>query len=131
MVNGKYSNWDIIEYGVPQGSTLGLLLFIMYTNDLIDFIRNSDVLLHADDTVIYRSDVSYVQNYRNIQGDLNRLLQWYNKNTLTINGRKTRIVNCGQTKKLRTVQPLHINKEDLSVEKLYKYLGIILDSSPL
>ena len=69
--------------------------------------------------------------YRNIQGDLNRLLQWYNKNTLTINGRKTRIVNCGQTKKLRTVQPLHINKEDLSVEKLYKYLGIILDSSPL
>ena len=42
---------------------------------------------------------------------------------------KTKIVNFGQSKKRRTVQPLHINKEVLIVEKQYKYLGILLDSS--
>ena len=52
MVNAKFSNWDAVEYGVPQGRTLGPLLFIMYTNDMTDNFRNSDVLLYADDTVL-------------------------------------------------------------------------------
>ena len=56
MVNGDCSNWDTIKYGVPQGSILGPLLFIMFTNDLVNCIRNSNVLLYADDTVIYRND---------------------------------------------------------------------------
>ena len=76
MVNGDYSKCDTVEYGVPQGSTLGPLLFIMFTNDLSNYIRNCNVLLYADDTVIYRSDVDSVKNHRNIQGDLNRLVKW-------------------------------------------------------
>ena len=66
--------------------------FIMYTNDLIDCIRNSHVLLYADDTVIYRSDVSNVRNYRNIQEDLNRLLKWCNKNALRIDKESRRVL---------------------------------------
>ena len=73
MVNGDCSNWDTIKYGVPQGSILGPPLFIMFTNDLVNCIRNSNVLLYADDTVIYRNDFCFDRNYRNIQGDLNRL----------------------------------------------------------
>ena len=75
MVNGEHSGWDTVEYGIPQGSTLGPLLFIMFTNDLNNYIRNCNVLLYADDTVLYRSDVDSVMNYRNIQGDLNRLVK--------------------------------------------------------
>ena len=60
MVNSKYSTWDVVEYGVPQGSTLGPLLFIMFTNDMVECIRNHNVLLYADDTVIYRSDFKKV-----------------------------------------------------------------------
>ena len=76
MVNGDCSNWDTIKYGVPQGSILGPLLFIMFTNNLVNCIRNSNVLLYADDTVIYRNDFCFDRNYRNIQGDLNRLHKW-------------------------------------------------------
>ena len=101
----------------------------MYTNDMIDCIRNSKVLLYADDTVIYRSDVQCERNYRNIQGDLNRLLKWCNKNGLTINSRKTKVVNFGKTNKFKIDRILHINKVELNVEKQYKYLGIILDSN--
>ena len=41
--------------------------------DLLFYIRNSNILLYADDTVIYRNDFCFDKNYRNIQGDLNRL----------------------------------------------------------
>ena len=71
MGNSKFSNWDVDEYGVSQGSTLGPLLFIMFTNDMVECIRNCNVLLYADDTVIYRSDFDVARNNRNIQGDLN------------------------------------------------------------
>ena len=128
MVNGEYSDWDTIEYGVPQGSTLGPLLFILFTNDMCQCIRNSNVLLYADDTVIYRSDIDSVRNYRNIQGDLNRVFKWCNTNGLTINIPETKIVYFG-TKKLRIIKELRMNKEILMYEKQYKYLGIILDAN--
>ena len=99
MVNGDSSKWDTIKYGVPQGSILGPLLFIMFTNDMVDIIRNSNVLLYADDTVIYRNDFCFDENYRNIQGDLNRLHKWCFINGLTINGRKTKVVNFGNNPK--------------------------------
>ena len=101
MVNNKYSNWDTVEYGVPQGSTLGPLLFIMYTNDLTDCIRNSQVMLYADDTVVYQSDSDISKNHRNIQGDLNRSYKWCTNNGLTINSRKTKVVNFGSANRYK------------------------------
>ena len=124
-MNGNHSEWKVVEYGVPQGSILGPLLFIMYTNDLPNCIRNSQVLLYADDTVIYRSDIDPIRNHRNIQGDLNRLYKWCKNNGLTINSRKTKVVTFGSMK--RAVKDLHINKVILLHEKQYKYLGVILD----
>ena len=128
MVNGDCSNWDTIKYGVPQGSVLGRLLFIMFTNDLVNCIRNSNVLLYADDTVIYRNDFCFDRNYRNIQGDLNCLHKWCFTNRLTINGRKTKVVIFGNNPKKVVNKPLHINRTVLSYKKQYKYLGVILDS---
>ena len=117
MVNGDFSNWDTIKYGVPQGSILGPLLFIMFTNDMVNSIRNSNVLLYADDTVIYRSDFCFAKNYRNIQGDLNRLHKWCFINGLTINGRKTKVVNFGNNPKRVVKKHLHINRIVLLHEK--------------
>ena len=117
MVNGDFSNWETIKYGVAQGSILGPLLFIMFTNDMVNSIRNTNILLHADDTVIYRS-----------QGDLNRLHKWCFINGLTINGRKTKVVNFGNNPKRVVKKTLHVNRIVLLHEKQYKYLGVILDS---
>ena len=74
---------------------------------------------------MYRSDIDAVRNHRNIQGDLNRLYKWCTNNGLTINSCKTKVINFGSTK--RIVKDLHINKEILSHEKQYRYLGVILD----
>ena len=82
--------------------------------------------MYADNTVISRCDSDIDGNHRNMQGDLNRLYKWCKSNGLTINSRKTKVVNFGQSKKV--VKDLHISKEILAHEKQYKYLGVILDS---
>ena len=56
-INGQYSDFELIESGVPQGSVLGPLLFLIYINDLEKGIK-SNVKFYADDTMLY----SIVQN---------------------------------------------------------------------
>ena len=50
--NGKFSNWNGISAGVPQGSVLGPLLFLLYINDLLDGMK-SDARIFADDTSLF------------------------------------------------------------------------------
>ena len=53
VANNITSSYRNITYGVPQGSVLGLLLFLIYVNDISNVITNSKISLYADDTVIY------------------------------------------------------------------------------
>ena len=88
VVNGKYSNSaEAVTSGVPQGSVLGPLLFICYTNDIVYKI-SSTIRLYADDTLIYRNihseaDVSVLQS------DLNTVLKWAEDWQMTFNPQKT------------------------------------------
>ena len=59
--NNKNSNTLPITYGVPQGSILGPTLFSLYINDLTDLLPKDNVLLYADDTVLFGTDANHVQ----------------------------------------------------------------------
>ena len=52
-IDGKYSEWTNIDAGVPQGSLLGPILFLVFINDIVDVVE-SDIRIFADDTFIYR-----------------------------------------------------------------------------
>ena len=88
-VNGVRSKLSDIKHGVPQGSILGPLLFIIYVNDLSKACKSSDVFLFADDTNI--AGISSSEN--KLEVDLASVNTWLLRNKLTLNLEKTVNVN--------------------------------------
>ena len=74
QVNGQKSKWHSVTSGIPQGSVLGPVLFVIFINDLPDCVE-SDVYLFADDTKIYR-EITSDNDIQGIQNDLNNLFTW-------------------------------------------------------
>ena len=120
--------------GVPQGSILGPLLFIVFYNDFVDQLANSRVLKYADDTVIYvpGKDIETIE--RALSQDLELIAEYFNQNELVINLKKgkTEIMMFGTGKRLSS-QPRNLEVkyrgQVINTTKSYKYLGYILDTS--
>ena len=76
---------ETITRGVPQGSILGLLLFLLYGNDLKNAINLLDAIMYADDINLFltHKDISYLSETANLQ--LERINQWFISNKLSIN----------------------------------------------
>ena len=87
-LQGIQSDYMIVEKGVPQGSTLGPLLFSIFINDLPDTCLQSQVQLYADDTAIYSSGTDLMQIQSSLQSDFNRVQNWLHENKLVLNNRR-------------------------------------------
>ena len=77
-VDGQFSEWAICFSGVPQGSVLGPLLYLIYVNDLPEVIKRATVKMYADDTKLYYS-VNNVTDFSLLQADKNAVCAWSNK----------------------------------------------------
>ena len=119
-INGVSSNWSSIKCGVPQGSILGPLLFLIYINDLPHVCKSSEVVLFADDTNVTALGQVNVA----IENDISYLNYWLNANKLVINMDKTVQMNI-KTSNSMTFQ---LNSCAIKTEPVCKYLGIYVDS---
>ena len=88
ICNNKLSNRSNVICGVPQGSILGPLLFLVYINDINDIFKNAKFQLYADDTVIYSSGENIFEIENNLQRNIDYFSNWCEINKLTINTKK-------------------------------------------
>ena len=93
VVDGEVSNWKSVLSGVPQGSVLGPILFLIYINDLDDDIT-SKVLKFADDTKVFRKIKSDADR-QHLQDDLNKLIEWSEKWQMLFNFGKCKCLHTG------------------------------------
>ena len=134
-VNGVCSGLDDIEVGVPQGSCLGPLLFLIYINDLPQAVKGSTVSMYADDTSLCHQASSMTQLNGAINNDLAKLDTWLQGNKLSLNVAKTHSMLVTTKQKQNVLKradqnfELNIRGNDLDVVLQTKYLGIEIDSS--
>jgi hypothetical protein len=115
--------------GVPQGSVLGPLLFILYINDLSES-SNFDPVLYADDAALVISANNLKKLRQKINREANSFYSWLVDNKLTLNYKKTKfmiITNKKYDKVLFKKFRLNINKNNIKLVTKFKYLGVILD----
>ena len=126
--NGKKSELRTITCGVPQGSVLGPLLFLLYINDLPNISSRLKFYLFADDTNIFyeSSDLEVLE--RTVNKELNKLSLWLNANRLALNISKTNfVIFAAKNKPMKNVTIL-INKKAIQQVQYVKYLGVLIDS---
>ena len=91
-IEGVKSEQAKIEYSVPQGSTLGPLLFIILINELNNVLQYSKSIIFADDTTIYLTGKSPMILYARMKYDLGILSEWFKANKLTLNLKKSNYI---------------------------------------
>jgi hypothetical protein len=125
------SNFDIVTAGVPQGSVLGPVLFLMFINDLPLYMNNSDIDLFADDTTVYNSnnEASCMQN--ELQEDANNFQNWCQQNIMFTNKGKSSTMQIGTQQKLSKTNEIEIiiENEKLKSTTNQKLLGVQIDSN--
>src|ERR1043165_78987 len=122
------SSMRYITCGVPQGSILGPLLFILYINDIVHVSQILRFILFADDTNLFYSDKS-LDNLQNVLNtELSKLVEWFRANKLSLNAQKTNYIFFGY-KKIPRNQNLKLSLDGNSISQVEstKFLGVYLD----
>ena len=126
-INNTNSSLKFIDIKVPQGSILGLLLFLLYINDIPNRV-NCTLCLFADDTCILMGALSINILENQLKEELNNICNWISANNLMLNSKKSQILIILPNIKSSNVV-LNIQSPAGEIKTIYKakYLGIIFD----
>lgn len=119
-----------IKYGVPQGSILGPLLFLLYINDIGNIPFTPDIILYADDTNVFFSGENLHILQLQASKWLNNLSEWLIVNKLELNTKKTKyiIFRC-RNKSIRNDVHLKFRGEIIERVRIHKFLGVLFEEN--
>ena len=125
-VNDTSSGKLKLNYSVPQGSILGPLLFIIYTNDLPGISDNASYIFYADDANVIVTGHNYVELQEKINTILNSIDNWVNLNGLKLNVKKTKYMIFSNRKCNENLN-IRLNGITIKRTKCERFLGVLLD----
>ena len=128
-INGKLSAPTLINLGVPQGSILGPLLFLIYVNDLPKCLSSGQTIMFADDANLFFNHVSYTEPFKKANEELHQVDSWLTANKLTLNIEKTKVITF-KTRNRRPVPPnleIKLNGNALDKVTSIRFLGVTID----
>ena len=120
-VNGEESFPALVLSGIPQGSVLGPLLFVLYINDLPDSVK-SQIFLFADDIKVFRPILSEKDSLE-LQNDINSLDEWTNKWLLKFNPDKCHVLRMGKIEDIKHTHRYTLVLQNLNTSSVKKILG--------
>ena len=133
FVNGQFSNSSFITKGVPQGSIIGPLLFLVYINDLPNYLNGGIPRMFADNTNISFSSNTLSDLEHLINFELQSLNRWLIANKLSLNIAKTEFMVIGSRQRLATFDDpelcVTVNNASVKQVKSAKTLGMTLDEN--
>ena len=127
-IGNELSSVTSIEYGVPQGSVLGPLLFLIYINDLHKALSFATPFHYADDTCLILSNKSLKVINRKINHDLKNITEWLRSNRISLNSQKTEIIMFrAKGKDITKHLNFRLSGKKIELSEKIKYLGLIID----
>ena len=124
-----YSDCYDVDYGTPQGSCLGPLLFLIFNNDLHLHLTFLKCILFADDTTLFKGHKNLRYLKWCVENEMLEIDEWFRANGLTLNLSKTECVLFGTTNMLskETIEEIRLGSMTVKVKDKVKFLGMWLD----
>lgn len=137
-ISDKTSKEVEVMHGVPQGSKLGPLLYLLYTNNIFNVMTKSTVFAYADDLAIVINAENLDEAIKTTQYELDQITKWSHDHKIIINAKKTKVMHIPPYNEIHKNIDLHIMnepcKDDTNTTKIetvteMKYLGIVVDNN--
>jgi hypothetical protein len=128
LCNKTLSNWTKINQGVPQGSILGPLLFLIYINDLPKVVEPTAIpIMFADDTSIIMENDNSMQLQNEINMMMNRINEWFQDNLITLNLNKTYFIQFINKSSNNLDFQIKIGNTNITTINEIMFLGLKID----
>ena len=129
--NNTLSYKKSVNIGVPQGTILGPILYLLFVNDFADtLIGNIESIMYADDSSLYCCGDNINEMSLKLQNGLDVASKWFHDNRLLINSSKSNSILLGSRQRVMDINlDVSISNETLQQVAASKFLGLIVDSS--
>ncbi len=124
VINGQCSEWGSVTAGVPQGSVLGPLLFLLFINDIVHVVSHCNIRLFADDTCLFIEVEDRVETANSINDDLAAITDWSNQWLVNFSPSKTKSLTISNKQDAQLNPHVLIDGKFINEVDSHPYLGL-------